>query len=179
MADRWGNNGNRERLYFWGLQNHCRWWLQPWNEKMLAAWKKSYDKTRQHIKIHIVKAMIFLIIMYGCKSWTIKKAGDWRIDVERVVVRVGVQSLSRVQLFATPGTAAHQSSLSFTISWSLLRIMSVESVMPSNHLILCRPLLLLPSIFPSISVFSNESAPRIRWWKYWSSHFSKRSSNEY
>ena len=74
-----------------------------------------------------------------------------------------VQSLSCVRLFMTPWTAAHQASLSFTISWSLLKLMSIESVMPSNHLILCRPLLLLPSIFPSIRVFSNESALRIRW----------------
>ena len=72
------------------------------------------------------------------------------------------QSLSRVRLFATPWTAAHQASLSFTVSQSLLKLLSSESVMPSNHLILCRPLLLLPSIFPSIRVFSNESALHIR-----------------
>ena len=75
------------------------------------------------------------------------------------------------------GTAAHQAPLSFIISWSLLKLMSIESMMPSNHLILCRPLLLLPSIFPSIQVFSNESALCIRWPKYWS--FSVSSSNEY
>ena len=69
-----------------------------------------------------------------------------------------IQSLSCIWLFVTPWTAAHQASLSFTISWSLLKLMSIESVMPSNHLILCHPLLLLPSIFPSIRVFSNESA---------------------
>ena len=90
---------------------------------------------------------------------------------------VVVQSLSCVQLFATPWTAAFQASLSFAISRSLLRLMSIESVMPSNHLILCRPLLLLPSILPSIRVFSNESALPIRWPKYWS--FSIRTSNEY
>ena len=90
-----------------------------------------------------------------------------------------VQSLSHVQFFATPWTAEHQASLSFIISWSLLRLMSIESVMPCNHLILCRPLLLLPSIFPSIRVFSNESALRIRWPKYWSFSFSIRLSNEY
>ena len=75
-----------------------------------------------------------------------------------IVVLVVVQSLSHVQLFATPWTATLQASLSFTISWSLLKLASIESVMPSNHLILCRPLLLLPSIFPSIRVFSNEVA---------------------
>ena len=90
-----------------------------------------------------------------------------------------VQSLSRVQLFATPGTAACQASLSFTNSWSLLKLMSIESVMPSNHLILCCPLLLLPSIFPSIRVFSNESVLHIRWPKYWRLSFSISSSNEY
>ena len=80
-----------------------------------------------------------------------------------------VQSLSHVQLFATPWTAAHQVSLSITKSQSLLKVMSINSVMPSNHLILCHPLLLLPSIFPSIMVFSNESVLYIRWPQYWSS----------
>ena len=90
-----------------------------------------------------------------------------------------VQSLSCVQLLATQWTAAQQASLSFNISWSLLKLMSIESVMPSNHLILCHPLLLLPSIFPSIWVFSNESALNIRWPKYWSFSFSISLSNEY
>ena len=83
-----------------------------------------------------------------------------------------VHSLSCVQLFATPWTAAHQASLSITNSWSLLKLMSIESVMPSNHLILCHPLLLPPSIFPSIRAFSNESVLCIRWPKYWSFSFS-------
>ena len=90
-----------------------------------------------------------------------------------------VQSLSRVQLFVTPWTAAHQASLSITNSQSLLKFMSIKLVMPSNHLILCRPLLLLPSIFPSIRVFSNESALRIRWPQYWSFSFTISPSNEY
>ena len=89
-----------------------------------------------------------------------------------------VQSLSRVQLFANPWTAACQASLSITNSRSLLKLMSIKSVMPSNHLILCRPLLLLPSIFPSIRVFSNESVLLIRWPKYWSFSFSISPSNE-
>ena len=80
-----------------------------------------------------------------------------------------IQSLSHVQLFSTPWTAACQAFLSFTNSWSLLKLTSIESVMPSNHLILCCPLLLLPSIFPSIRVFSNESVLHIRWPKYWAS----------
>ena len=90
-----------------------------------------------------------------------------------------VQSLSRVPLFATPGTAAHQASLSITNSRSLLRLMFVELVIPSNHLILCCPLLLLPSIFPSIGVFSNESALRIRCPKDWHFSFNISPSNEY
>ena len=90
-----------------------------------------------------------------------------------------VQLLSRVQLFATPWTAAHQASLSITNSWSPPKSMSINSVMPSNHLILCHPFLLLPSIFPSIRVFSNESALPVRWPKYWSFSFSISPSNEH
>ena len=89
----------------------------------------------------------------------------------------GVPSLSRVCLFVSPWTAACHASLPFTVSWSLLKLMSIESVMPSNHLILCRPLLLLCSIFLSIRVFSNKSTLHIRWPKYWSLSIS--SSNEY
>ena len=90
-----------------------------------------------------------------------------------------VQSLSHVRLFATPWTAACQASLSITNSQSLLKLMSIELVMPSNHLILCCPLLFLPSIFPSIRVFSNESVLCIRWPKYWSFSFSISPSNVY
>ena len=92
---------------------------------------------------------------------------------------VSVQSLSHVQLFAAPWTAACQASLSITNSWNLLKLMSIELVMQSNHLILCRPLLLLPSIFPSIRVFSNESVLHITWPKYWSFSFSIIPSNKY
>ena len=87
--------------------------------------------------------------------------------------------LSRVQLFATPWTAACQASVYITNTWSLLKLMSIELVMPSNHLKLCHPLLLSPSIFPSIRVFSNESVLRIRWPKYWSFSFSVSPSSEY
>ena len=90
-----------------------------------------------------------------------------------------VQMLSCVQLFATPWTAAHQASLSFTISHRLLKLMSIESMMPSSHLSLCCPFLLLPSIFPSIRVFSNELAFHTRWPRYWSFSFSISPSNVY
>ena len=94
-------------------------------------------------------------------------------------VSQSVQLLSHIRLFVTPWTAAHQASLSIINSRSSLRLTSIESVMPSNHLILCHPLLLLPSIFPSIRVFSNKSVLRIRWPKYWSFSFSISPSNEY
>ena len=92
---------------------------------------------------------------------------------------VVVQPLSCVQLFVTPWTAARQAPLSITISQSLLKLMSIELMMPSNHLILCHPLLFLLSIFPSIRIFSNESVLRIRWPKYWTFSFSISPSNEY
>ena len=92
---------------------------------------------------------------------------------------VVVQWLSHVRLFVTPWTAAHQASLSFTISWSLLKLMSIESMMPSNHLILCRPFLFLPSILSSIRVFSNDSTLCIRCPKYWSYSFIISPSNEH
>ena len=88
MANRWENIEKSDRLYFLGFQNYCRWRLQPWNSKMLASLKKSYDQPRQHVKsrditllknVHLVKAMIFPVVMYGCESWTIKKPEHWRI----------------------------------------------------------------------------------------------------
>ena len=99
------------------------------------------------------------------------------IESENISCISSVQSLSRVQLFETPWIAARQASLSITNPWSLLKLMSIESVMPSNHPIFCRPLLLLPSVFPSIRVFTNETALLIRGPKYWSFSFSP--SNEY
>ena len=101
------------------------------------------------------------------------------LPVNHILAYQSVQPLSRVWLFATPSTVAHQASLSITNTRNLLKLMSIESVMPSNHLILCRPLLLLPSIFLSIRVFSNESALCIRWPNYWSFSFSISPSNEY
>ena len=104
-----------------------------------------------------------------CSQIILETLASWRV----------VQSLSCAQLFVIPLTAARQASLSFTNSQSLLKLMSIESVMPSNHLVLCHPLLLLPSIFPSIRVFPNESAFCIRQPKYWSFSFSISPSNEY
>ena len=114
-----------------------------------------------------------LTVLSGKIHWTIPLVHALGLQKHAVVV----QSLSHVWLCVIPCTAACQASLSFTISWSLLKLMSIESGMPSNHLILCHPLLLLPSIFPSIRVFSNESALHIRWPKYWSLSISP--SNEY
>ena len=107
-----------------------------------------------------------------------KQFCEWWHAVAKVV-EVVVQSLSRVRLFATPWTAARQTSLSFTNSRSLLKLVSIESVMLFIHLVLCHPLLLLPSVFPSIRIFSNELALRIRWPKFWSFSFSISPSNEY
>ena len=101
---------------------------------------------------------------------------EWNVVVSSLKVRLLL--LNCVHLFLTPWTAAHQASLFFTISWSLFKLMSIESVMPSNHLVLCRPLLLLSSVFPSIKAFSNESALCIRWPKYWGFRFSISPSNE-
>ena len=104
---------------------------------------------------------------------------EWKEHLRAFVVVVVVQSLSRVHLFVMPWTAARQVPLSFTVSQGLLRFISIESVMPSNHLILCCPLLLLPSVFPSSRVFSSESALFIRWPKYWNFSFSISPFNYY
>ena len=119
-------------------------------------------------------------VFVSCNRWSKLPQIEWlNTNLYLIVLEVSsVQPLCLVQLFASPWTAAHQASLSITNSPSLLKLMSIESVMPSNHLILCHRLL-LPSIFPSIRVFSNESALRIRWPKYWSFSFSINPSNEY
>ena len=129
-------------------------------------------------KVHLVRAMVFPVVMYRCESWTVKKAERRRIDAFELwcwrrllrvpwIVRRSNQSIPLLLLlFSCSVLSAGQASLSFTNSQSLLKLMSIESVMPSNHLILCHPLLLLPSIFPNIRVFSNESDLYIRWPKY-------------
>ena len=122
--------------------------------------------------LHFSQKFWFLIQCFY--SWSTKS-----YSLEHSLQFSSVQSLSRVLLFVTPWTAACQASLSITNSRSLLKLMSTESVMPSNHLILRLPLLLPPSIFPSIRVFSNESALRIRWPNYWSFCFNISPSNEH
>ena len=113
------------------------------------------------------------------KSWTqLSNFHSLTHSKKQCFVNSSVQLLSHVLLFVTPWTAACQASLSFTISWSLLKLMSIEWVMPSNHLILCCPLL-LPSLFPSVRIFPNESALYIRWPEYWCFSFSLSPSSEY
>ena len=115
--------------------------------------------------------MVFPVVMYGCESWTIQKAECQRIDA--------FELWCWRRLLRVPWTAACQASLSITNSWSLLKLTSIESVMSSNHLILCLPLLLLSSVFPSIRVFSGESVLCIRWPKCGSFNFSISPSNKY
>ena len=125
----------------------------------------SLHHSTNHFLLRITSSQNSFICMLSILPWSLQK------------VIVVVQSPSCVQLFVTPWTAAHQASLSFTLSWSLLKFMSIELVMPSDHLILCHPFSFLPSIYPSIRVFSNESALCIRWPMQWS--FSISPSNEY
>ena len=129
------------------------------SEKELKGILKSRDITLP-TKVHLVKAMVFPVVMHGCEF-------------------TSVQSVSHVQLFATSWTAACQASLSIANSRSLPKLMSIELVMPYNHLIFCHPLLLLPSVFPSIRVFSNDSALHIRWLKDWSFSFNISPFNEH
>ena len=138
------------------------------------VWKTGY---RRGICLPMFIAASFTItrVWRQCKCPSVS---GW-IQKMCVCVIVVVQLLSPVRLFVTPWTAARQASLSLTISWSLPKFMSIALEMPSNHLILWRPLLVLPSIFPSIRDFSNESAIHIRWPKYWSFSFSIRPSNKY
>ena len=133
------------------------------------SWRVASDL--QSIPVQVGRRHIYVTYIYMCVYVC--------VCVYNIHQFSSVQSLSHVWLFATPWTAAHQASLFITNSQSLLKLMSIELVMPSNHLILCGPLLLLPSIFPRIRVFSNESVLRIRWPKYWSFSFSISPSNEY
>ena len=150
---------------------------------MLGAWKSpSSHTTRKTLKKWKINNQIQRIWKQKCmsKNLSVVSVGSFYLvqDVWLLIRNYetfAVQSLSHVQLLATPWTAARQPSLSSTISWSLLKF--IELIMPSNHLILCCPLLFLPSIFPSIRVFSSESALCIRWPKYWNFSFSINPSN--
>jgi len=117
------------------------------------------------------------LLYHPSRERSLEQEGKWKIRID--IYTPFVQSLNRVWLFATPWPAACQASLSFTISQSLLKLMSIGSVMPSNHFTLCLLLLLLPTIFPSIRVFSNELSLHIKWPKYWSFSFSISPSNKY
>ena len=119
-----------------------------------------------------------LYVVYICDGWKPNSDLDWKMYPWFSVAFSSVQSLSHVWLFETPWIAARQASLSITNSWSSLRLTSIKSVMPSSHLILCHPLLLLPPIPPCIRVFSNESTLCLRWPKYWSFSFSIIPSKE-
>ena len=137
---------------------------------------KGYAVCRQERGVHVSTTPS----IRGCQgAHCVPQTPDVDVLTLSTSAVVAVESLSHVRLFVTPWTATCQASLSFTIFWSLLKLKSIETVMPSNHIILCHPLLFLPSIFPSIKVFSNESVLRIRWPKYWSFSFSISSSHEY
>ena len=156
--------------------------------KFISAFLSPFLSILQNMKI-IRKFYLFLELKFSTilnssiiqwKFWRLEKINTiWLIGLEDKEFFSSVQLLSRIQLFVTLWTAAHQISLSITNCQNMLKLMSIELVMPSNHLILCHPLLLLPSIFPSIRVFSSESILCIRWSKYWSFSFSISPSNEY
>ena len=138
-----------------------------------------YSESPSHTPPSVLPTLINTSLNVDCIYWLTSNKEYSKSDRISLLRFSSVQSLSRVWLFETPWTAARRASLSITNSRSLLKLMSIELVMPSNHLILCRPLLLLPSIFPSIRVFSNESALLMRWPKYWSFSFNISPSNEH
>ena len=149
------------RLWIW-----AQWYLRPWPLSIVTIYQQSLRS--------IALKMKFLTNLW---LLGVKGVGEinWKIGIDIFTLSSVTQSC----LFVTPWTAACQASLSITNSRSLLKLMSIESVMPSNHLILCCPLLLLPSVIPTIRVFSNESTLHIRWPKYWSFSFNISPSNEY
>ena len=196
-----------QTFYFKLLPNLC-WIIQYFinglcyrtkkNEKWILAGMASQTVQSVHCGNKCLEQRECQLLNVMSSSWRIRGPGSIRYDRSKwspgshltmgkmPMASAGVsemlssvQSLSHVWIFVTPWTAARQASLSITNSQSLLKLMSTELVMPSNHLILCRPLLLLPSIFPSTGVFSNESALRSRWPKYWSFSFNISPSNEH
>ena len=176
--------GTSELSFFKADDDDCSWLLRPsqrsWpggltnQDKVASVWglQAMFPSIFHNCKIKLI-AMVAV-----CETLTACPACCQARYSMSIVISVQF-SLSCVWLFATPWTAAHQASLSITNSQSVLKFMFIKSVMPSNHLILCHPLLLPPSIFPSIRVFSSESVLPIRWPKYWSFSFSTSPSNEY
>ena len=142
----------------------------------MSIWKD----VQQYMSLENFKFSIFKFDIWYIQYMSLENFKYLKMRYHYTVIQFNsVQWLSHVWLIATPWTAACQASLSINNSWSLLKLMSNRLMMPSSHLILCHPLLLLPSIFPSIRVFSNESVLHIRWPKYWSFSFSISTSNEY
>ena len=166
MANRWRNNGNSNKLFFGGVggaPKSLQMVTTTIKSKTIVPWKKSYDQAGQHIKKqrHYFANKGLSSQSYGLSS---NHVWMWELDYQ--------------EGWATPVTAALQPLLSITYSRSLLKLMAIESVKPSNHLILCCSLRFPPSIFPSIRVFSNNSVLHIRWPKYWNFSFSICPSNE-
>ena len=170
----WEMTKGKEALI--GILGKVTWKRGSWRVKRSASalwnWRKGIP-SREHSKYYISN------LRYADDTILMAESKEKLKSLLMKVRFSSVHSLSHVQLFAVPWTAAHQASLSITNSQSLLKFMSIESVIPSNHLILCHCLLLLPSILPSTRVFSSESALHIRWPKHWSFSFSISPSNEY
>ena len=190
-SERYPGEGSGNPLQYSRLENPMDrgvWWAtvhvvtKSWTQ--LSDWTYTRTQTHTHRGIcpldlsHIYCNCILLFLSFSFFSPHFNQFYLCSSLVLRIFTFSSVQSLSRVQLFATPWIAAHQASLSITNSWSSLRLTSIESVMLSSHLILCSPLLLLPPIPPSIRVFSNESTLRMRWPKYWGFSFSIIPSKE-
>ena len=168
-----------------------------WPSRLLCPWDYPWTRIQEWVAISFswdlpdpgIKPTSLHLLNWRADSLPLQHLGSHRppkfiLDfliqgTIEIILISSVQLLSHVRLFVTPWTAAHHPSLSITNSGSLLKLMSIKSVMPSNHLIVCHPLLLLPSIFPRIRVFSNESLLLIKWPKYWSFRFSVSPSHEY
>ena len=170
------------------LEESCFAWLRDIKVVVLhcpniiamSHWDRPFPTPVLFLPCFHLHETTFLVIISQCNSYTLIGWGEFNFYFSIFVNQFSsVQSLSCVQLFVTPWTVAHQASLSVTNSQSLLKCISIDLVIPSNHLILCHPLLLLPSTFPSIRVFSNEPFLCIRWTKYWSFSFNINSSNEH
>ena len=162
--------------HWWGQLRRENFWLDDLGQGSLS---KLVKRVRYHGSWAELISMASLTDSHKLYSADHDSQGGCEWISSLYIVVVVVQALSHVQLFATPWTAVCQASLSFTISWSLLKLILIKSVTPSNHLVFCLPLLLLLSICPSIRVFSNEPALCIRWPKYWNFGFSISPSNEY